>query len=182
MLSPSCRLRLATLADIDAVRDLIALSARELSRGSYSPEQVEGALRGAFGVDTQLIRDETFVVVECDRQLAGCGGWGRRRTLFGADSEAHRDDSALDPQKDAAKIRAFFVHPSFARQGIGTAILDYCEEKARASGFTRFELMATLPGRRLYESRGYVAGQPIQWDVGNGVTIEFVPMSKQASD
>lgn len=181
MMPASCRLRLATLSDVVALRDLIALSARELSRDCYAPEQVEGALRGAFGVDTQLVRDGTYVVVECDGELAGCGGWSRRRTLFGGDAEQSRDDAILDPQVDAAKIRAFFVHPAFARQGIGTAILEHCEAAARASGFTRFELMATLPGRRLYEARGYAAAEPIQWSLGDGLAIEFVPMSKQVA-
>jgi GNAT superfamily N-acetyltransferase len=181
MLPTRSLLRLATLADVDALRELIALSARELSRDCYTTEKIEAALRGAWGVDTQLIRDGTYVVVERGRQFAGCGGWSRRRTLFGADSETHRDSSGLDPRVDAAKIRAFFVHPAFARQGIGSAILEYCEEKAWAAGFRRFELMATLPGRRLYEARGYVAAEPIQWNLGDGLTIEFVPMSKQAA-
>ena len=169
------------MADVDALRELIALSARELSGDCYSSEQIEAALLGAWGVDTQLVLDETYVVVECDRQLAGCGGWSRRRTLFGADNETHRDSSDLDPRVDAARIRAFFVHPAYARRGIGTAILEYCEKKARAAGFDRFELMATLPGRRLYEARGYSAAEPIQWSLGDGLTIEFVPMSKQSA-
>lgn len=180
MLPAGCHLRLANLADAGAIGELIALSARELSRDCYSQAQVEGALKGAFGVDTQLVRDGTFVVVECGGQLAGCGGWSRRRTLFGGDNEPSRDSGLLDPRTDAAKIRAFFVHPAFARQGIGTAILEYCENAARMYGFTRFELMATLPGRRLYEARGYVPAAPIQWSLGSGVSIEFVPMSKPA--
>lgn len=169
------------MADIEPLRDLIALSARELSRGCYSPLQVEGALQGAFGVDTQLVRDQTYVVVECDGQLAGCGGWSWRRTLFGGDSERSRDSEALDPRVEAARIRAFFVHPAHARRGIGTAILDYCEGAARQSGYTRFELMATLPGRLLYEARGYVAAEPIQWSLNDELSIEFVPMSKPAA-
>ena len=173
-------IRRATLADKPALEALIARSARELSRGDYTPEQVEGALQGAFGVDTQLIRDGTYFVVECEGKIAGCGGWSHRRTLFGGDARAERDAAELDPQMDAAKIRAFFVDPDFVRRGIGRAILERCEAEARAHGFTRFELMATLPGVRLYRECGYVGDKQIQYEVRPGVSIEFVPMSKQA--
>ena len=159
---------------------LIAASARELGGSDYTPAQIEGALRGAFGVDTQLIRDGSYFVVESDGRLAGCGGWSRRRTLFGSDARADRDATLLDPDVDAAKIRAFFVHPAFARRGIGSAILERCEEEAVAYGFRRFEMMATLPGVRLYAARGYVAAAPIRWSLEPGLDIEFVPMSKAA--
>jgi GNAT superfamily N-acetyltransferase len=171
-------IRNATLADKPALEALIALSARELSKGDYTPEQIEGALRGAFGVDTQLIRDGTYFIVEIDGALAGCGGWSRRRTLFGSDARAERDASELDPRTDAAKIRAFFIHPDYARRGVGRAILDHCEADARAYGFTRFELMATLPGVRLYRACGYEGVERIRYPVGEGVEIEFVPMTK----
>src|SRR3979490_281349 len=138
MLSPNFVLRSATLGDLSALETLIALSARTLGARDYSPAQIEGALRGAFGVDTQLIRDGTYFVVQYGDQLVGCGGWSRRRTLFGGDARPDRDASELDPRQDAAKIRAFFVHPEFARRGIGESILERCEQEALAQGFTRF--------------------------------------------
>lgn len=180
MAQVSHTLRRATLADLPALGALIESSARELSRDDYSPAQVEGALTGAFGIDTQLVRDGTYFVIEADDQLAGCGGWSKRRTLFGSDARRDRDAAQLDPAVDAAKIRAFFIHPDFARRGLGTALLARCEREAIAHGFRRFELMATLPGVRLYEARGYVAQPRIRWPVGDGVEIEFVPMSKEA--
>ena len=113
-------------------------------------------------------------------RLAGCGGWSRRRTLFGSDARTDRDSTELDPAKDAAKIRAFFIHPDFARRGLGTMILDRCEQDAMAHGFTRFELMGTLPGVRLYTARGYQAGERIEWPLGDGLAIPFIHMSKSA--
>ena len=181
MLPPGYLLRLATADDRAELEKLIALSARELGSADYSAAQTEGALRGAFGVDTQLIRDGTYFVVEQAGQLVGCGGWSRRRTLFGSDARPDRDAAELDPRRDAAKIRAFFVHPLFARRGIGAAILDRCERDAIAHGFSRFELMGTLPGVRLYAARGYVAGEPIDWPLGEGLAIKFVPMTKRVA-
>jgi GNAT superfamily N-acetyltransferase len=172
------RIRPATLADKSELEALIGRSARELSRGDYTPEQVEGALRGAFGVDTQLIADGTYFVVIADERMVGCGGWSKRRTLFGSDARSGRDAGELDPQTDAAKIRAFFVDPAYARRGIGRAILQHCEAEARAHGFSRFELMATLPGVRLYREHGYVGDQRISYEMSPGLSIEFVPMTK----
>jgi len=169
------------MADLPVLGPLIAASARELSRGDYTPEQVEGALRGAFGTDTQLIRDGTYFVIEAEGRLAGCGGWSRRRTLFGSDARVGRDASELDPATDAAKIRAFFIHPDFARRGLGTMLLERCEQDAMAHGFTRFELMGTLPGVRLYAARGYEAGERVEWPVAEGLAIPFIPMSKKAA-
>ena len=171
-------LRKADLDDVPDLEALIARSIRALGMGDYSSEQIEGALLGAFGVDTQLIRDGTYYAAHQDGALVGCGGWSGRRTLFGGDRHLDRDGAELDPRLEAAKIRAFFVDPSYARRGIGGAILDACESEARARGFTRFELMATLPGVRLYRTRGYVPGQSIQHFLPGGVSIEFVPMSK----
>jgi GNAT superfamily N-acetyltransferase len=171
-------LRKASLEDRDALQDLIGRSARLLSP-DYRPEQVEGALRGAFGVDSQLIRDGTYFAVESGEKIVGCGGWSYRRTLFGGDRHARRDADELDPRVDAAKIRAFFVDPSHARKGIGTLLLAHCEAEARLRGFARAELMSTLPGVRLYATRGYVAGDWVGYEVAPGVVIEFVPMSKQ---
>lgn len=175
----SYQIRPATLADIPALESLIARSARELSKADYTPEQIEAALRGAFGVDTQLIRDGTYFVIESGGACIGCGGWSYRRTLFGSDARAERDASALDPQQDAAKIRAFFIDPAHARQGLGQALLEHCESQARAHGFSRCELMATLPGVRLYAARGYVAGELVHYPLGSsGLTIQFVPMGR----
>jgi GNAT superfamily N-acetyltransferase len=171
-------LRKATPADVPALNALIARSARGLSAADYRAEQIEGALRGAFGVDTQLLADETYFVVEDAGQIVGCGGWSFRATLFGGDSRAGRDASMLDPKTQAAKIRAFFVDPDHARRGIGSLLLDRCESEARSHGYARVELMATLPGVKLYAARGYVGGTQVQFDVGSGERIEFIPMHK----
>lgn len=171
-------LRKAIIADIPALDELIARSARGLSTGDYHSQQVEGALRGAFGVDTQLLADETYFVVDDGGQMVGCGGWSYRSTLFGGDARAGRDSSILDPKTQAAKIRAFFVDPDHARRGIGSLLLDHCERQARAHGYARVELMATLPGAKLYAARGYEGGTVLHFDVGSGETIEFIPMRK----
>lgn len=171
-------LRKATHADIPALKELIARSARGLSTRDYRPEQIEAALQGAFGVDSQLLADQTYFVVEDAGQIVGCGGWSFRSTLFGGDARAERDSSILDPKTQAAKIRAFFVDPGQARRGIGSLLLDHCENQARAHGYRAVELMATLPGARLYKARGYVAGSQVRFDVGAGESIEFIPMRK----
>jgi GNAT superfamily N-acetyltransferase len=174
------RLRLATLADEPALRDLIARSIRQLGAMDYTAAQIEAALQGAFGVDTALIRDRTYFVADADTaKVVACGGWSRRRTLFGSDSRADRDDSWLDPKTEAAKIRAFFVDPAHARQGLGRAILERSESDAARAGFSAFELMATMPGLRLYETCGYVAGTAISHPLPGGLSIRFVPMRKR---
>jgi GNAT superfamily N-acetyltransferase len=173
------RLRPATLEDEPALRELIACSIRELGAADYSPAQIEGALKGAFGVDTALIRDGTyFVAVSAAGEIVACGGWSRRRTLFGSDTRSERDESWLDPRIEAARIRAFFVHPAHARRGLGRAILERSESEARKAGFSVFALMATTPGVRLYERLGYVAGPEVLHPLGGGLTIRFVPMTK----
>jgi GNAT superfamily N-acetyltransferase len=174
----SFHLRPATLDEKPQLELLIARSARELSQGDYSAEQVEGALRGAFGVDTQLIRDRTYFVAEVDGRIVGCGGWSHRKTLFGGDARSDREPGELDPTTDAAKIRAFFVDPDYARRGIGRAILEECERAARAHGFERFEMMATLPGVRLYEACGYEPEERVNYPLGQSLSIAFVRMSK----
>jgi GNAT superfamily N-acetyltransferase len=174
-------IRTATLADRPAIEKLIAQSARELSTADYRPEQIEGALRGAFGVDTQLIRDGTYFVLWSGETLVGCGGWSWRRTLFGGDSRAERDAAELDPKIDAARIRAFFIHPQYARRGLGRALLQHCESAAQARGFRRYELMATLPGERLYAACGYVHGALVHYAVAENVSIEFITMMKDAT-
>lgn len=171
-------LRKATRADILEIEALIARSARGMSRDVYRPSQIEGALRGAFGVDTELLADQTYFVAEEDGRFVGCGGWSFRSTLFGSDARIGRDSSMLDPRTDAARIRAFFVDPANARRGIGSLLLEHCEKEARDHGFSQAQLMATLPGARLYGARGYVGAAMMQFDVGQGETIEFIPMRK----
>ncbi len=171
-------LRRAGRADVPVLDALIARSARGLSGGDYRPEQVEGALRGAFGVDTQLLEDETYFVAEENGEIVGCGGWSFRSTLFGGDARADRDASTLDPAHHPARIRAFFVDPAHARRGIGTLLLVRCEREARARGYSQVELMATLPGVRLYAACGYAGGATIRHPVGPAEHIEFVPMRK----
>lgn len=173
-------LRLASVADEPILRDLIARSIRELGADDYTPAQIEAALLGAFGVDTQLIRDQTYFVIETgSAQIVGCGGWSRRKTLFGSDTREARDDSWLDPVKDAARIRAFFIDSRHARRGLGRMLLDRCESEAACAGFTEFALMATLPGKRLYEACGYVGNETIEHPLPGGLHITFVPMTKR---
>lgn len=174
-------LRKARLDERAAIEQLIAESARGLSREDYTDEQIEAALASVFGVDTDLIRDETYFVAEAGGELIGCGGWSKRRTLFGGDRFASRDAGELDPATEPAKIRAFFVHPSWARKGVGRAILDACERAASADGFRSVELMATLPGVRLYAAHGYADGEQMEYEIGDGVRIQFVPMRKDLS-
>ncbi len=176
----SYRLRIATLADESALHALIARSIRALGADDYSPEQIEQALRGAFGVDTNLIRDHTYFVIVTDTdQIVACGGWSRRRTLFGSDARAARDESWLDPHRDAAKIRAFFVDPAHARRGLGRLLLERSEAEALAAGFTQLELMATLPGVRLYARYGFLPQAAIEYPLRADLSIRFVPMTKR---
>jgi GNAT superfamily N-acetyltransferase len=173
------RLRLATLEDEPALRDLIARSIRELGANDYTPAQIEAALQGAFGVDTALIRDQTYFAIVTDAgEIVGCGGWSRRRTLFGSDAREARDDSWLDPANEAARIRAFFIDSRHARRGLGRLLLDRCESEASQAGFKQFALMATLPGKRLYEVCGYVGSGPVEHPLPGGLSITFVPMTK----
>lgn len=161
-----------------ALAGLIADSARELCRADYTEAQIEAALRGAFGVDSELIRDGTYFVAEANGALVACGGWSRRATLFGGDAQAGRRSELLDPARDAARIRAFFVRPEFARRGLGRALLERCEAEARSHGFRTAELMATLTGRRLYAVFGYVGEARRSFELPGGVAIDFVPMRK----
>lgn len=172
-------IRKASLDDRPAIELLIAESARGLSLEDYTGRQIESAINSVFGVDTDLIVDGTYFVVEDSGKLIGGGGWSRRRTLFGGDRFAERDSGELDPSSDPAKIRAFFVHPSYARRGIGRAIISLCESEAKAHGFRSIELMATLPGVRLYSACGYEGGERVEYETGDGAIIEFVPMRKE---
>jgi GNAT superfamily N-acetyltransferase len=164
------------------LEQLIRLSVQEL-QPEYTPEQRERALEVVFGVDTQLIDDGTYFVAEASAEgkpaIAACGGWSKRKTLFGGDRFAGREDSLLDPAKDAAKIRAFFVHPEWARQGIGSRLLELCEEAARSAGFRRLEMGATLAGVPLYRARGYIAGEQREVPLGPGFFLPIVHMVKQ---
>jgi N-acetylglutamate synthase-like GNAT family acetyltransferase len=171
-------IRKATLDDRAAIEQLIIESARNLSRKDYSDEQIEAAIKSVFGVDTILILDGTYFVAESLGKLLGCGGWSKRKTLFGGDQFASRDSSELDPKTESAKIRAFFIHPECARKGIGRAILSRCETEARACGFRSLELMSTLPGLKLYRACGYEGVERVEYEIGGGVTIQFVPMKK----
>jgi|SRR5580698_898292 GNAT superfamily N-acetyltransferase len=183
MTESSYRIRQATLNDRAALSNLIARSARILGAARYSAPQIEGALRGAFGVDTQLIHDGTYFVAEDPAgAIVGCGGWSRRRTLFGGDQRSDREAGELDPKTDAAKIRAFFVDPAHTRRGIATALLSRCEAEACKSGFSRFELMGTLTGVALYEARGYVPLKPVTYELGPGLSIEFLAMTKTSQN
>lgn len=173
--------RLATSTDLDGIRALIDASVRGLGPQAYSASQIEQALGTWLGLDTQLIADQTYFVVEPADQsgmLVACGGWSRRKTPFGADARPGRDDSLLDPKSDAAKVRAFFVHPAWARKGIGSRLLELCEEAARAEGFTRCEMGATLTGIPLYRSHGYVEGERQELPLANGETLAIVKMEK----
>ena len=171
-------IRKATMEERDALQQLIAESARELSREHYSDAQIEAAIATVFGVDTTLIEDGTYFVVESDGQLAGCGGWSKRKTLFGGDQYSSRDVAYSDPEKDPAKIRAFFVHPAHARKGIARMILSRCEDEARAAGYHALELLSTLPGIEFYKSCGFVELGKFQLDLTETVKLEFVPMRK----
>lgn len=176
-------LRLATSADTAALRELIDVSVRVLQRADYSAEQLDAALGTAYGVDTQLIADGTYYVVEAvdvtgERVIAACGGWSMRRTLYGSDHGPYRDSGLLDPARDAAKIRAFFVHPEWVRRGIATLILKTCEDAAYARGFRRFEMGATLTGIPMYAARGYTAGEKIEVPLPKGLSLTVVRMAK----
>jgi GNAT superfamily N-acetyltransferase len=174
----SVSFRKATPADVSGIQILIAASAWGLSGGDYSDAQIEAALQSAWGVDTQLIRDGTYWVAECGELLVACGGWSWRRTLFGSDAHAGRDADTLDPTREAARIRAFFVHPGWTRRGLGKELLLHCERDARGHGFQSLELVATLPGERLYRVCGFVSQGAREFELPGNQTITFVPMRK----
>lgn len=170
-------LRLATRDDLGTLQALIARSVAELSRGYYTPEQADAAMAHVFGVDTQLVDDGTYFVVERHGDPIGCGGWSRRGTLFGADATAWRTDDLLDPATDAARIRAMFVAPEAARLGVGTLLLDAGIDAAVRAGFRCLALMATLPGVPFYERHGFVRGAEQRLVLGN-ITVPFVSMDR----
>jgi len=171
-------LRPALLTEVPALNALIRASATKLSHGYYSSPQIESLLTYVFGVDTQLILDGTYFVIERQGALLACGGWSGRRTLFGGDHAKDGSDLALDPVSDAARIRAFFVHPASARQGLGRRLLQYCEAAARTAGFRRSELMATLPGEPLYRALGYQPLESVMYKLPDGQSVAFVRMGR----
>ncbi|HWZ96892.1 MAG TPA: GNAT family N-acetyltransferase [Candidatus Dormibacteraeota bacterium] len=180
---PTFHVRLATQADIPTLRALIESSVRVLQANDYTPAQIEGALGTVLGLDTQLIKDETYFVIEAttlsgEKLIASCGGWSKRKTLFGSDHAAVRESELLDPKTDAAKIRAFFVHPDWARRGLGTLLLETCESAAKSAGFTRFEMGSTLTGVPLYKLHGYEVVEPIAVPLRNGESLPVIRMAK----
>jgi GNAT superfamily N-acetyltransferase len=179
------RIRKAVAADIPQLREVIEASVRGLQAQDYSPAQIEGALTSVYGVDSQLIADETYFAVEAaapgknNSTIVACGGWSKRKTLFGGDQFAAREDSLLDPARDAAKIRAFFVHPEWARRGLGRMILEACENAALEDGFTRMEMGATLSGIPFYRAMGYAEIEKQFAPLSNGETLPIVRMAKE---
>ncbi len=176
------RVDVAEPGDIAALNTLIERSTRVLAAGYYSAEQIESAIRHVFHVDEQLVRDRTYFVVRSGDAIAGCGGWSRRAALFHTSADAHSEDRlALDPARDAARIRAMFTAPEFARQGVGRLLLDVGLDAARAEGFARVELMATLPGVPLYTVYGFRELAREQATLPDGVVMEFVRMGRSTA-
>jgi GNAT superfamily N-acetyltransferase len=199
-------IRVATESDILALNALIESSIRGLQTNDYTPAQIEGAIGTALGLDTQLIADRTYFLVEHFPQpaeladaatsasqakglplpprpvvplrLAGCGGWSYRKTLFGADKASIREPELLNPKTDAAKIRAIFIHPDYARQGLGSLILAHVEAAATAAGFHHFEMGSTLTGIALYKRKGYIPGELVQVPLPNGESLPILKMNK----
>jgi N-acetylglutamate synthase-like GNAT family acetyltransferase len=179
-------IRKAEIADVPRLREIIEGSVRGLQAGDYSAAQIEGALASVYGVDSQLIADGTYFAAEIveasgAKTIVACGGWSKRKTLYGGDQYAGREDSLLDPARDAAKIRAFFVHPDLARRGIGSLILEACENAARDGGFTRLEMGATLSGVAFYRAKGYVEIENQSVPLSNGESLPIVRMSKRTT-
>ena len=175
-------LRPARREDIPHLNLLIERSARGLSADVYTEAEIDAAIAYVFGIDTELLDDQTYFVVEVEGQYAACGGWSRRRTLFGGDQFDRRESGFLDPASEAAKIRAFFVDPEFSRMGIGRRLLDHCEAEARRHGFHQVELMGTLPGVKLYQACGYEARERVLHATPGGTSVPFVKMVRDLSN
>ena len=171
-------IRVALPADVPALNALIARSAEGLSRGYYTPEETVGLIRHVFGVDSQLIEDRTYFLIERGRAPVACGGWSARNTLYGGDQTKRAGDPRLDPATDAARIRAFFVDPDHARQGLGRALLRHAEAAARAAGFRRLTLMATLPGVPMYRALGYLPLEEVVHPLPGGLAVRFIHMER----
>ena len=170
--------RLANEKDIPALEKLIPLSVRMLQASYYTPAQIEAAIGPVFCVDRRLISDGTYFVVEESGKIIGCGGWSRRKKLFGSDRELNDDAQMLDPIHDSARVRAFFIHPEWARRGIGRSILKACEDAAVKAGFQKAELVATLAGEPLYASCGYVVAERYDAPMSGGLNLPVVRMTK----
>ncbi len=174
--------RLATMADVPALNTLIAASARGLSVGFYTPAQIEALVEHVFGVDTQLIADCTYYVIDAPGGApAAAGGWSARRTLYGGDQMKGRADPRLDPASDPARIRAFFVHPDWARRGLGRRLYEACAAAAGAAGFRALELMATLPGEPLYRALGFEAAERVETALPGGVVVPLTRMVRRVA-
>jgi GNAT superfamily N-acetyltransferase len=171
-------IRKARPADIPVMTALIQESVRGLSRGFYTDEQIESANRHVFGVDSVLVEDGTYFCVEAGREIVGCGGWSRRQTHYGGDHAKHESDTPIDPASDPARIRAFFVHPGWARRGIGRMLLDTCIAAARDAGFSRLMLVATLPGEPLYRAYGFETIEPVSVPLPDGIVLPCVRMGR----
>lgn len=181
MTAPSLTIRLATPDDVPAIQELIAHSVRGLSAGFYTPEQIEVSLVEVFGVDTQLLDDKTYFVIDGDHDgvPAAAGGWSGRRTLFGGSHFKRSDsDPRLDPATEAARIRAFFVHPRYARRGLARQLYNRCAQDAFAEGFRHFELMATMPGVPLYEALGFHALEALSLPMQGDVILPLLHMRR----
>jgi GNAT superfamily N-acetyltransferase len=172
--------RLASEPDVPALRSLIEQSIRGLQTSDYTPTQIEGAIGNALGLDTQLIADQTYFVAEIADvpHPVACGGWSFRRTLFGSDGATRREPGLLNPATGAAKIRAIFVHPAFARRGLGTLILTHAEQAAARAGFRRLEMGSTLTGVPLYTLKGYAPIERVEIPLPNGAALPIVKMVK----
>jgi len=168
--------RIATPDDAPALAGVMEAAIAELQKGFLDPAQIESS-RMIMGLDRQLLVDGTYFMVEADGKIAGCGGWSRRATLYGGDHTPGRDAALLDPATEPARVRAMYTHPDFARRGVGRLILDLCEAAARAEGFRRVELMATLSGRALYSQCGYEDIEAIE-DARGGAAVPLVRMGK----
>jgi len=171
------QLRVATTDDIPAIRELIPASVRALSDG-YTSAQIESALKYIFGVDTQLIEDGTYIVAESNGQMVGAGGWSKRQTLYGGDQSKGEADPLLDPSRDAARIRAFYTHPDYARRGIGRSIMQACEDGARQAGFKKMELGSTVAGEPLYTIIGFKVTRRIDIAMPDGTSVPAAMMEK----
>ena len=172
-------LRLALMEDVPELEELIPLSVRGLQSAYYSTAQMDAALGPVFGVDRQLIADGTYFVAEDAGQIAGCGGWSKRKAVFGGDRARPGADELIDPTSDPARVRAFFVHPAWARRGIGRAILAACEAAILQNGFHHAELVATLAGEPLYTAFAWQVVERYEVALPGGLTLPVVRMSKR---